>query len=210
MHARELLELASLVSEQGPTLIRGTAPLSAQGVQQYWTASKCRLDRWTRSLRYLADNSHHLDANASPIHWTFARGVLEEILTGEVLTRVWTAMLCVYDRQCGGNEFEPLARSIMAGHLEIAAARADADGPLTGDRDRKSGQTQSSSPPRGALDRPARGTPGFAERRGRVRLQYRARGRILAGPAIPIKQSGRPAGLAVAGMHRFAGRLNAA
>ena len=46
------------------------------------------------------------------------RGTLEEILAGEVLTRVWTAVLCLYDRQHGGYEFESLARSIMIGHLE--------------------------------------------------------------------------------------------
>ena len=44
--------------------------------------------------------------------------MLEEILSGEVLTRVWTAVLCLDDRQHGGTEFESLARSIMIGHME--------------------------------------------------------------------------------------------
>ena len=46
------------------------------------------------------------------------RGVVEEILLGEVLTRVWTAVLCLYDRHHGNGEIEPLARSIMVGHHE--------------------------------------------------------------------------------------------
>ncbi len=50
--------------------------------------------------------------------WPGVRGVLEEILSGEVLTRVWTAVLCLHDRQHGGTEFESLARSIMIGHME--------------------------------------------------------------------------------------------
>jgi len=118
MHARELVELASILSAQGPMLIRGTPQLSNHGAQEYWTASKCRLDRWARNLRSFAADASQSDATAVRVQWPFVRGVLEEILTGEVLTRVWTAVLCLYDRERGGNEFESLARSIMIGHLE--------------------------------------------------------------------------------------------
>jgi hypothetical protein len=118
MHARELVELASILSAQGPMLIRSTPQLSSQGVQQYWTASKCRLDRWARNLKSFAADAAQLDATAIRVQWPFIRGVMEEILTGEVLTRVWTAVLCLYDRHHGGNEFESVGRSIMIGHLE--------------------------------------------------------------------------------------------
>ncbi len=99
-------------------LIRSAPRLSSHGVQQYWTASKCRLDRWARNLKSFAADATQVDATAVRVQWPYVRGVLEEILTGEVLTRVWTAVLCLYDRQHGGNEFESLARSIMIGHLE--------------------------------------------------------------------------------------------
>ena len=118
MHARELVELAAILSAQGPMLIRSSPQLSSHGVQQYWTASKCRLDRWARNLKSFAADAAQLDTAAVRMQWPLVRGVLEEILTGEVLTRVWTAVLCLYDRQHGGNEFESLARSIMIGHLE--------------------------------------------------------------------------------------------
>ena len=118
MHARELIELASILSAQGPMLIRSPPRLSGHGVQQYWTAAKCRLDRWARHLKSFAAEAALSDAAALRMHWPLVRGVLEEILTGEVLTRVWTAVLCLYDRQHGGKEFDSLARSIMIGHLE--------------------------------------------------------------------------------------------
>ncbi|MEI8373952.1 MAG: hypothetical protein WCJ35_14080 [Planctomycetota bacterium] len=118
MHARELVELASILSAQGPMLIRSAPLLSNHGVQQYWTASKCRLDRWARNLKSFAADASQLDATAVRVQWPFVRGVLEEILTGEVLTRVWTAVLCLYERHHGGNELESLARSIMIGHME--------------------------------------------------------------------------------------------
>ena len=106
MHARELVELASILSAQGPVLVRETTQLSGQGVQQYWTASKCRLNRWTRRLRSFADGGKAAGDAARPVQWTLVRSQLEEILTGEVLTRVWTAVLCLYDRRRGGGDFE--------------------------------------------------------------------------------------------------------
>ena len=118
MHARELVELAAIVSAHVPVLIRGTERLSATGIEQYWTASKCRLDRWGRSLKSFSAKA----AGAGPLwrqaRWPSVRSVLEEIITGEMLTRVWTAALCAYDRHHGTGDAEAIARSVMIGHLE--------------------------------------------------------------------------------------------
>jgi len=118
MHARELVELAAIVSAHGPVLIGGTQQLSTAGIDQYWTASKCRIDRWSRSLKEFALQAKSADARRLQSQWPHARGVLEEILTGEVLTRVWTAVLCAWDRRRGTDVAEPVARSVMLGHLE--------------------------------------------------------------------------------------------
>ncbi|MGA2619894.1 MAG: hypothetical protein ABSF26_19950 [Thermoguttaceae bacterium] len=118
MHARELVELAAILSSHAAVLIRGTHRLSASGIQQYWTASKCRLDRWARSLKTLAAEAPPRDATALAVRWPTVRGALEEILTGEVLTRVWAAVLTLYDRQRGTQDAEAVGRSIMIGHLE--------------------------------------------------------------------------------------------
>ena len=116
MHARELVELAAIVSAHGPVLVRGIQQLSTSGVEQYWTASKCRLDRWARSLRSFAAEA--ADPQARRVQWPFFRGVLEEILTSEMLTRVWAAVLCAYDRHHGEEVAEPVVRSVLIGHLE--------------------------------------------------------------------------------------------
>lgn len=119
MHARELVELAAIVSAHGPVLVRGTHRLSTTAVEQYWATSKCRLDRWGRSLKGFAeDAAADDDPRWRRAHWSFVRGVLEEVLTGEVLTRVWTAVLSAYDQHRGSNEAEPIARSVLIGHLE--------------------------------------------------------------------------------------------
>lgn len=119
MHARELIELAALVSTHGPSLVQSGEPIPADAVEQYWTGSKVRLDRWTRNLKQFA---RLLDADVGQHEceklWPAVRGTFEEILTGEILTRVWTAVLCTYDRSRGTDEVEPVARSVMLGHVE--------------------------------------------------------------------------------------------
>ena len=117
MHARELVELAAIVSAHGPVLIRSGKPISADSIEQYWTTSKVRLDRWARRLKSFVGRAD-ADARQRRDQWPEVRGVLEEILTGEMLTRVWTAVLCAYDRRRGADEAEPVARSVMIGHME--------------------------------------------------------------------------------------------
>ena len=50
--------------------------------------------------------------------WAAVRGELEEIITGEILTRLWSAVLTNHDRLHNTCEAEPIARSVLLGHLE--------------------------------------------------------------------------------------------
>ena len=155
MHARELVELAAIVSAHGPVLIRGTPRLSSSGVQQYWTESKCRLDRWFRSLGTFAHEAPRGNADAGRRQWPTIRGVLEEILLGEMLTRVWATVLCAFDRRQGTLEAEPIARSVMIGHLEARHRVLILVGPRAG---RRRGIGRPVEPPATSdrtLDRPA-------------------------------------------------------
>jgi hypothetical protein len=117
MHARELIELAALVSAHGSVLVQGDIQIPDRGIEQYWTNSKVRLDRWMRSLKRFTQQAAS-DVPPPEREWLEIRGVLEEILTGEILTRVWTAILCAYDRTHGADGTEPVARSVLIGHVE--------------------------------------------------------------------------------------------
>lgn len=117
MHARELIELAAIASAHGPVLIESGRRIPAAGIEQYWTASKVRLDRWAWCLRTFADRASR-DAQRHKAQWPAVCCALEEIFTGEVLTRVWSAVLCAHDRRQGVDELEPVARSVMIGHME--------------------------------------------------------------------------------------------
>ncbi len=47
------------------------------------------------------------------------RPTLEEILSGEVLCRVFAAICCGHEKQHGGNELTPIVRVVMSGQVEI-------------------------------------------------------------------------------------------
>ena len=118
MHASELVELAAAVSTQGPALIHGKVRPSAAAIEQYWHGSKCRLDCWSRALRRYAKNAPGAGREWRSAHWPMMRAVFEEVLAGEILTRVFAAVMCGYDRHHGSDVAEPVARSIFIGHLE--------------------------------------------------------------------------------------------
>ena len=49
----------------------------------------------------------------------FARALFDEIFTGEILTRVWTGVLAAHDTIRRTDHAEPIALSVLAGHLEV-------------------------------------------------------------------------------------------
>lgn len=116
MHSYELVELAAIISAHGPALVSGVDRLSENGLEQYWTTSKIRLDRWCRSMRSFATSAG--DPRWRQGNWPRMRSIMEEIVTSEMLTRVWAAVLCAHDRRHKLCEAEPIARSVMLGHLE--------------------------------------------------------------------------------------------
>ena len=118
MHARELIELAALAAAHGPVLIRSSGRISESDIRKYWTASKSRLDRWGWTLRNASGKGGPSRQPAKPSPRTLPRGTLEEIITGEALTRVWAAVLSAYDRFRGTDQAEPIAQNVLVGHLE--------------------------------------------------------------------------------------------
>lgn len=117
MRAYELVELSALIAVNGRAFVHGGGRLPDSYIAQYWSVSRSRLDRWAgalkRNLKRLQSGGEDLAAI-----WPQARPVLEEILTGELLTRVWTAIACGHDRQAGVSYVSPVVRSVFLGHLE--------------------------------------------------------------------------------------------
>ncbi len=103
IHARDMIELSAVIAQHGPTVVHQPGEIPQRSVEAYWVASKCRLDRWWRALK------------APPVP---VDQLIEEVFAGEMLTRVWTALMCAYDRLRGGDQMEPIARSVLLGQIE--------------------------------------------------------------------------------------------
>jgi hypothetical protein len=116
MHARELVELAAVVANQGPLLMHASTALPAAGIEDYLVASKRRLDDWGRSIR--AIRTAHLIGCGPRLDATKVSAVVEEILSSEVLTRVWTAVLAGCQRLGNTPAAEIVGRHILQGQLE--------------------------------------------------------------------------------------------
>jgi hypothetical protein len=118
MHARELAELAALISAHGPVFIRSGVPISERNIEEYWVASKSRLDRWGRNLKQITTRVAEQGPLSLGAQETLVRGVVEEVFTSEMLTRVWAAVSCAHDRKLEADLAEPIARGVLIGHLE--------------------------------------------------------------------------------------------
>ena len=106
MHARDLVEVAVVVVTQAEAFFAETSqhPDPTSLWSRYWTISRCRLDRWHRKL-------------PSALNTQTSRSTAEEILTSEILTRVWTALLSLAPHT-STTECEPIARNIYLAHQE--------------------------------------------------------------------------------------------
>ena len=114
MHARELVDLAALAALHGSLVMSSDAPLPSTSLERYWSASKCRLDRWGRTLKRLSDTT---PCRGTDVDNQEALGVLEEIVTGDVLARVWAAVLVGHDRHTA-QDSGAVARTILVGQQE--------------------------------------------------------------------------------------------
>ena len=114
MHARDLVQLAVLVSEHGPQLVESKERIGEADLEGYWTHSRVRLNRWGHDLKVLSNGSWRGTSTDRPP----ARELLEEVFAAEVLVRVWTAVMFAYDRRRALDDALPIAHGIFVGQLE--------------------------------------------------------------------------------------------
>jgi hypothetical protein len=118
MHVRDLVELAAVVAVHAPAFARQGNALPQSAIEQYWVASKCRIQRWQRMLRRLTDAAGQMPLPAA-LAWPRVLPVLEEILASELLTRIWTAAAVAHDENRSDENLAPIARNIWLSHLDV-------------------------------------------------------------------------------------------
>jgi len=110
MHVSDLLELGLVVASHAPVFIESRCALPHGALEQYWSASKCRLDRWYRAFRAASDAR-------APTPDSMEELVIE-VLASELLTRVFLAACEGHDAARGDDELQPIAHSIWISHLD--------------------------------------------------------------------------------------------
>ncbi len=115
MHVRELVELGTIVASHCQVLLHWSDPLAERHIEQYWLAARCRQDRWGIALRDYRIEADRADAHEA---WRTVRPTIQEILGSELLTRIWTAAAATHDHYHHSEHWEPIARSVLIGHLE--------------------------------------------------------------------------------------------
>ena len=118
MHAKQLVELASLVTTESPVLVRGTRQLPSTALEEYWVASKCRMQQWTTAIATFRDETKWASKECQSLKWLANRHIFEEIIVSEVLTRVWGSTLVAIDDTLRTQDYAPIARSVFVSHLE--------------------------------------------------------------------------------------------
>ncbi len=116
MHASQLAELGSWIAAHSGSFAYGQKTQALDASNEYWTASKCRLQRWITALKMFEKDI----ANPSPDHdpWPALEVIVQEILISEFLTRIWAATVLLHDAYQGTDELQGLANSTFVSHIE--------------------------------------------------------------------------------------------
>lgn len=116
MHATQLADLAAWVAIHSSTFVYGEGENTALNVQDYWAKSKCRIARWNSAVKMFSHDLNDDECNHNP--WPAIEIVVEEIIVSEILTRVMSAALVVYDKYTNSDELKGIAHGILIGHME--------------------------------------------------------------------------------------------
>jgi hypothetical protein len=111
MHARDLAEMALFAASRGPARVALGKRFNDRGLVEYWSASKRRYELWLACLKS-PETTDHLTASEK------LQSVIEEVLSSEMLTRVWTAIGCACDEAAGVEEAGPILINIWNVHLQ--------------------------------------------------------------------------------------------
>lgn len=132
MNLTHIVETAAFVSAWGEDVVLNPLKLRAGGLGRYHAHSRDRLQLWLEELGVLESRvqAGRLDA-ADPL-WQRGRGVLAEVMISEVLTRVWTVVVCAAEERYGNLHLDSVAWNVFSGHssarLKVLRLLVDLDG----------------------------------------------------------------------------------
>lgn len=118
MHCVLTADLASLLSEHGPAIIRGRSVFAPQGVAGYWAASRSRFELWHQTMARYRHAEKSGEFHVLRDWWRDHVVVLEEVLVSEILTRVIAALAATIESSTGIEETSPVTHAVHTSHME--------------------------------------------------------------------------------------------
>ncbi|MBC7856540.1 MAG: hypothetical protein IAF94_24175 [Pirellulaceae bacterium] len=119
MHVRDLVELAARIAVSASSADAQSAhDPKGRSIQTYWSAARCRMDRWTRAIRRQGELILRGQITSREA-WTRFEPLFQEILAAELVSRIAAAAAAASDARRKEAELEPVARSVFTAHLEV-------------------------------------------------------------------------------------------
>ncbi|MCE9526074.1 MAG: hypothetical protein K8R36_08470 [Planctomycetales bacterium] len=118
MHVRDLVELAARIAVSSSAERRPVHDPKGRSIQTYWSAARCRAERWTRAIRRQGEMILRGEITSREA-WVRFEPLFEEILASELVSRIAAAAAAAYDSRRKTAELEPVARSVFTAHLEV-------------------------------------------------------------------------------------------
>lgn len=116
--ACEFVELSALLTSNYQRVFDGSNVPSSRNVETYWTASKCRFNRWARQIKRMEVIQEQNQADLAEFLWCRIKPTLTEILVSEIFTRICTALAMIHEQNSGDNDWLAVAESVFSGHQE--------------------------------------------------------------------------------------------
>ncbi len=117
-HANQQAILAAVLATHSEAISRCGQGIARYASQRFWIASKSRQARWAAEFKSLERARHGYSELLRVRHWQRVQALTEEVLTSDILTRVWFAVGQQIDRRADEAELEPFLRSVFHGHQE--------------------------------------------------------------------------------------------
>jgi hypothetical protein len=112
MHARWLLEIATLFVFVPKGTDPGPVGDPASAAHRYWAVSRQRFERWQVQLSAHRDQLESAGASRRVLLWKEIRPMIEEVFLSDVLTRVIAAHAARLEAEGTDTEIAPIAHSV--------------------------------------------------------------------------------------------------
>ena len=119
MHARWLVEIATLFVFQSSRLEGSGRAVQSSAAHRYWAVSRERFEKWQNQLSLHRDQLQAAGASRRVGLWREIRPTIEEIFLSDVLTRVVAAFGARLERTGVDGDLGPIAQSVYATQEDI-------------------------------------------------------------------------------------------